>query len=196
MKEQNPQVDQKLVAALRNGDLLAFDQLFKKYSKKLLYFSKGYLHSLEDAEELVQEVFIVIWDKRKELKAHLSFNSFLYTITFNAIRKHFRQKVREKKHLDNYLENLETKEFNADFDAEYNDLRRIADQAINQLPEKRRLIYQLSREKGLSNDEIAAQLHISKKTVENQITTALKFIREHLGDSVLPTILFYYLFIF
>ncbi len=95
--DQKKNADYELVKSLKKGDLFAFDQLFSKYSKKLYYFAKGYLGSKEDAEGLVQEVFLLVWDKRKELKEHLSFNAFLYTVTYNAIRKYFRKKAREKK---------------------------------------------------------------------------------------------------
>ena len=87
----------ELVKQLRKGDLAAFDSLFNTYNKKLFYFAKGYLKSTEDAEGLVQEVFIKIWENRSTLKEHLSFNSYLYTITYNSILKFFRKKGREKK---------------------------------------------------------------------------------------------------
>ena len=81
MSEEFSNTDQKLVESLKKGDWFAFDQLFAKYSKKLYYFAKNYLDSKEDAEGLVQEVFLKIWEKRKELKEHLSFNAYIYTIT-------------------------------------------------------------------------------------------------------------------
>ncbi|MBA7533337.1 ECF RNA polymerase sigma factor SigW [subsurface metagenome] len=182
--------------SLQKGDLFAYDRLFTKYSKKIYYFAKGYLNSNEDAEELVQEVFLLVWDKRKELKEHLSFNAFLYTVTYNAIRKYFRKKAREKKYLDKFLEDYDGKYNKTIADIEYNNLHELANKAIEKLPEKRKLIFQLSRHKGLSNMEIAKRLNISKKTVENQIHSALKFLREQFGKETLFTLLFYYLFIF
>ena len=194
--DQKQNADFKLVKSLKKGDLFAFDQLFSKYSKKLYYFAKGYLGSKEDAEGLVQEVFLMVWDKRKELKEHLSFNAFLYTVTYNAIRKYFRKKARAKKYLDKFLEDYDGKYNKTVTDIEYNNLLELANKAIEKLPEKRKLIFQLSRHKGLTNMEIAKRLNISKKTVENQIHSALKFLREQFGKETLFTILFYYLFIF
>ena len=192
---KNTKIDQELVASLRKGDLLAFDHLFTKYSKKLFYFAKGYLHSTEDAEELVQDVFVMVWEKRKDLKSHLSFNSYLFTVSFNAIRKHFRKKARERKHLNNYLADLVLNEDTTTSEIQYNELCELVNKAIDGLPEKRKIIYKLSRQEGISNDDIARQLNVSKKTVENQISFALKFIREQLGQNFLSTILFFYLFI-
>ncbi|MBA7591181.1 ECF RNA polymerase sigma factor SigW [subsurface metagenome] len=194
--DQEKNADYKLVKSLKKGDLFAFDQLFSKYSKKLYYFAKGYLGSKEDAEELVQEVFLMVWNKRIELKEHLSFNAFLYTVTYNAIRKYFRKKAREKKYLDKFLEDYDGKHNKTVLDIEYNNLLELANKAIEKLPEKRKLIFQLSRHKGLSNMEIAKRLDISKKTVENQIHSVLKFLREQFGKETFLTILFYYLFIF
>jgi len=194
--DQEKNADYKLVKSLKKGDLFAFDQLFLKYSKKLYYFAKGYLGSKEDAEGLVQEVFLLVWDKRKELKEHLSFNAFLYTVTYNAIRKYFRKKARAKKYLDKYLEDYDGTHNKMIADIEYNNLLELANKAIEELPEKRKLIFQLSRHKGLSNMEIAKRLDISKKTVENQIHSALKFLREQFEKETLFTLLFYYLFIF
>jgi RNA polymerase sigma-70 factor (ECF subfamily) len=194
--EQEKNTDYKLVKSLKKGDLFAFDQLFSKYSKKLYYFAKGYLGSKEDAEGLVQEVFLLVWNKRKELKEHLSFNAFLYTVTYNAIRKYFRKKARAKKYLDNFLEDYDGKHNKTIADIEYNNLQELANKAIEKLPEKRKLIFKLSRHEGLSNMEIAKRLDISKKTVENQIHSALKFLREQFGKETLFTLLFYYLFIF
>jgi len=194
--DQKKNADYKLVKSLKKGDLFAFDQLFSKYSKKLYYFAKGYLGSKEDAEGLVQEVFLLVWDKRKELKEHLSFNAFLYTVTYNAIRKYFRKKARAKKYLDKFLEDYDGKHNKTVADIEYNNLLELANKAIEKLPEKRKLIYQLSRHKGLTNMEIARKLNISKKTVENQIHSALKFLREQFAKGTLLTLLFYYLFIF
>ncbi len=194
--EQEINTDYKLVKSLKKGDLFAFDQLFSKYSKKLYYFAKSYLNSKEDAEELVQEVFLLVWNKRKELKEHLSFNAFLYTVTYNAIRKYFRKKAREKKYLDKFLEDYDGEYNKTVTDIEYNNLLELANKVIEKLPEKRKLIFQLSRHKGLTNMEIAKRLDISKKTVENQIHSALKFLREQFGKETLLTLLFYYLFIF
>jgi RNA polymerase sigma-70 factor (ECF subfamily) len=181
LEDRNKYDEHQLVESLRKGDLFAFDKLYAKYSKKLFCFARAYLQSKEDAEELVQEVFIKIWGKRETLNIELSFDAYLYTIAFNAIRKHFRSKSREKKHIDRFSESCPVIYDGIYAEIEYNALRERADYAIAKLPLKRKYIYTLSRENGLSNNEIAQKLSISKKTVENQIHLSLKFIREHLG---------------
>jgi len=194
--EKNKNIDQKLLKSLKKGDLKAFDQLFLKYNKKLYYFVKGYLESNEDAEGLVQEVFVKIWEKREDLKEYLSFNSYIFTITYKAILKHFRSKSREKKHMDQFLSDFINESNETSGEVEYNNLLELANKAIEKLPEKRKLVFKLSRNEGLTNLEIAKQLHISKRTVENHIQQALKFLREQLGKETLLTLLFFSFFIY
>ena len=73
--------DKQLVKSLKKGDLHAYDELYRKYSKKLLYFTLGYINTKEDAEGLVQEVFMIIWRKHKQLKVEQSFSSYLLSFT-------------------------------------------------------------------------------------------------------------------
>jgi len=181
LTDRNKYDADQLVESLKKGDLQAFDKLYSQYSKKLFYFARGYLQSKEDAEGLVQEVFITIWGKRKTLRKDLCFDAYLYTITFNAIRKHFRSKSREKKYIERFSEDSPVNYDGLHSEIEYNNLRERADIAIEKLPQRRKCIYMLSREEGLSNKEIAQKLNISKKTVENQIHLSLKFLREELG---------------
>src|SRR5664279_3665964 len=91
--------ESQLVHNLSRGNLLAFNTLYKEFSGRLYRFAVGYLKSETEAEELVQEVFTIIWEKRADLKEELSFKSCLFTIAFNIIRKHFRTKA----YLSDYL---------------------------------------------------------------------------------------------
>lgn len=182
-----------LVHNLSKGNLLAFSTLFKEYSGRLYRFAFGYLKSEPEAEELVQEVFTIIWEKRADLKKELSFKSFLFTIAFNIIRKHFRTKA----YLSEYLKTG----IGADMDIQtsqkitYDSLYQYITELVNKLPERRKEIFIKSRFEGLSIKEIAEELKISHKTVENQLTDALKFIRTNLNRENLPVILFFILFI-
>jgi len=185
----------ELVKDLKKGDVLAFEKLFSSYSKKLLYFAKGYLESEEDAKSMVQDVFLKVWENRSNLKLDQSFNSYLFTIAFNFIRMYYRKKYREDRKIKEY-QYTASDVYEIDGEIEFDELAEIIDNAIEQLPEKRRLIFRMSREEGLSNDQIANKLSISKKTVENQITHALKFLRNKIQDKSIAILLFFYLFCF
>jgi RNA polymerase sigma-70 factor (ECF subfamily) len=168
-----------LVHNLSKGNVLAFNSLYHEYSNRLYRFAYGYLKSEEEAEELVQEVFTIIWEKRKELKENLSFKSFLFTIAFNIIRKHFRTKSYLIKYLKSGInpeQNIQTLNNIA-----YNSLHKFIFELVDQLPARRKEIFIKSRVLGYSIKEISEELRISHKTVENQLTSSLKFIRTNLN---------------
>lgn len=178
---------------LKKGDILAFNELFGYYGRRLYHFSFRYLRSEPECEELVQEVFTRVWEKRSELKEDLSFRSYIFTIAFNIIRKQFRSRMQAGSYLESKAKedlNLETTE-NVDF----NLLKNKLDDLVSRLPSRRREIFTKSRFEGLSIKEIAEEMNISKKTVENQLTQALRFIRSNLTSEHITGLLFFYLFI-
>ncbi len=88
-------IDYHAVKKMKQGDAKAFDSLFNKYSQRLYNFSIKYLKSTEEAEEAVQEVFLYVWEKKYRLKPANSFNSYIFTIAYNIIKKHFIKKSKE-----------------------------------------------------------------------------------------------------
>ncbi len=168
-----------LVQELSKGNILAFNALFREYSGRLYRFALGYLKSQEEAEELVQEVFTIIWEKRSGLKEDLSFKSYLFTISFNIIRKHFRTKSHMTEYLKSGINN--ESDIQTSQKINYDSLYQFIANLVDQLPERRKLIFIKSRFEGLSVIEIAEELNISHKTVENQLTDALKYIRINLN---------------
>ncbi len=183
------------IIGLKKGDFASFDHLFSVYKERLYAFALGYLKSTEDARELVQEVFIKVWENREELDEKKSFNAYLFTISKNTILNHFRKRANDKKYIEYIKQHTGIEYTRTEEDIEYSDLEGQAKKVIDQLPPRRRKIYRLSREEGLTYEEIASKLNISKKTVENQITQALKFLRERLGNGKLITLLFITLFL-
>jgi RNA polymerase sigma-70 factor (family 1) len=182
----------KLVIELKRGNVLAFNALFEEYNNRLYYFALHYMKNEAEAEELVQEVFTRIWEARSDLKEELSFHSYIFTIAFNIIRKHFRKKALTNEYLNQqvYIDlDLQTTQ-----QLDYNSLHAYLEDVVNMLPEKRKKIFQLSRFEGLKTKEIANELNISTKTVENQLTDALKFIRKKMGQAGFGALLFYYFF--
>ncbi len=185
--------EEQLVRNLSKGNILAFNTLFRAYSGRLYHFANGYLRSDEEAEEVVQEVFTIVWERRAELKEEYSFKSFLFTIAFNIIKKHFRSKV----YLAEYLKSG----LYSDFDIgttekiDCNSLEKYIKELADRLPERRKEIFVKSRFEGFSISEIAEELGISHKTVENQLTAALKFLRENIDREYIPAVLFFFLFV-
>jgi RNA polymerase sigma-70 factor (ECF subfamily) len=182
-----------LVRNLSKGNLLAFNALYDEYSNRLYRFAFGYLKSEEEAEELVQEVFTIIWEKRSHLKEELSFKSFLFTIAFNIIRKHFRSKVQLAEYLKSGL--VDDMDTQTSQQVSYDSLYQYINELIEKMPRRRKEVFKKSRIEGLSVKEIADEFKVSHKTVENQLTEALKFIRTNLNQEYIPAILFFMLFV-
>ena len=187
--------DENLVTALKGNDHYAFDKLFRKYGPALFSFVKSVLKEEYDAEEAVQDVFLKIWDKRKDLDPTLSFKSYLFTIALNTSRKFYVKKLRREKYKQDIAWEIH-EDHTSDFDvAEYQNLLDYIDKIIDRLPPSRREIFILSKKDGLKNAEIAERLNISEQTVKNQLVSAMKFLRsETVKDDNIPGLLFFLLF--
>ena len=155
------------IISLKSGDFESFDQLFNKYGKRLYGFAIGYLKSHEDAEELVQDIFVRVWENRSELDENQSFNSYLFTIAKNTILNHFRKKAYQQSYIEYIKQHTKLIHTKTEEDIIYSDLDAQAKKVIDQLPPRRREIFRLSREQGYNNEEIAQRLNISKKTLNS-----------------------------
>ena len=160
----------------------AFDQVYMKYAGKLYSFSLKYLKSKEEAEELVQSVFLKVWENQRNLKSEHSFKSYLFTIAYNEICNLFRQRDYRRKFMESSLlsNNESSGEAEAQIDAQF--VQEQLDRIIAKLPEKQRVIFKKSRQEGKSSREIAAELGLSSGTVDNYLSDSLKFIRKQLKE--------------
>jgi len=186
--------DYNLIQLLQKGNVAAFDSLFEVYSPKLYGFALKYFKNETDAEELVQEVFVKVWENRQSLKSELSFKSYLFTIALNLIRKYFNKKAISLR----YLESIQNDpHFSEQFPTDdYETALRQIYRIIDQMPERRRLIFLKSKLEGKSSKEVAAELNISPGTVDNQVSEALRFIRAKLKPENITLLLFAVLFIY
>ncbi len=186
--------DIKLVLQLHENDVEAFDILFHKYSDKLYRFSFSLLKNKEDSKEIVQEVFLRIWEKRNKIDSSKSFKSFLFTISYNLIVDQLRLRLKDKEYREFLARYFETEKLNFNNEIDFNQLNNQIKDAIEELPAKRKRIFKLSRENGLTYKEIAGELGISVKTVETQINRSLKQIKLQLGKNIFSVLLFICLF--
>ena len=183
-------ITHELIIGVRGNDLNSFEKMFLIYRVKIFNFSYKYLRSREDAEEVVQDTFVKIWENRATLNEDLSFNSYLFTIAKNIIINKVRKKVAEPRVFDTIVEHSAQDE-STENEIIYRDITSVAERAIQNLPAQRQLVYNLSRKDGLTYEEIGTQLGISSRTVEAHLRKALKSIREflHLHTGLAPSIL-------
>lgn len=186
-------IESQLVKDLKSGDVLAFNNLFGYYGRRLYHFSFRYLRSEPECEELVQEVFTKVWEKRSELNEDLSFRSYIFTIAFNIIRKHFRSRSQVNTYFESQV--LEDLNLETTQKIDFNSLKNRLDKVVSMLPLRRKEIFTKSRFEGLTIKEIASEMNISKKTVENQLTEALGFIRSRLKNEHIAVLLYFSLFV-
>jgi len=173
----------KLIQALKMGEAKAYTFLVDTYHHKLCVYAYSLAHDHDSAEDIVQNVFMHIWNKRDNLKTDFSINSFLYKSVYNEFIDQYRKSKTifplEKKHIDE-LSFLVEEENQHSFER----LIALVKQEINQLPTKCKEIFILSKEDGLSNIEIAEYKNISLKTVEAHMTKAFSTIREKVGGKM------------
>ena len=186
---------EKWVQRMIRGDKIAFDELYNFYYPRLYAFSKSFLKVEDDINDILQEVFIKLWDNRHNIKNVETFNAWIFTVAKNAIVTYFRQKVRHHDFETRVRKLAVSGEIEFNDHLEYKDLKEKVDRIVDQLPEKRRKIFRLSREEGLSNREIAQQLEISIKTVEDHMLYAVRFLRRNLKDFEVLTLLYISLFL-
>ena len=172
--------DEVLVGNLKTGDIKAYEALYVKYRSRLYHFAFGYLKSHVEAEGLVQDVFVKIWKKKADLKPECSFKSYIFTIGFNLIKKTFIKRTARKNYIDSEIDR-ETVDYSTLDSVDYTFLMDNLMGVVAQIPERRRETFTKSRFDGLSVKEIAQDMEVSPKTVENQITLALKFIKSNLA---------------
>jgi RNA polymerase sigma-70 factor, ECF subfamily len=195
MNDFNSYTNEELMREIKADNMLAFDALYGNYSRKLYKFGYSILKSKEDTENLIQDVFLNLWENRHKVEKNESIQSYVFTIAYNSAISILRKKTKDFQFIE-YLKSLqENTEEPVNVEIEYNELTAKLDKIINELPQRQKEIYLLHKVEGLKYNVIAEQLHISVNTIENHMSRALKTIRENLGDYSLLAILFWYLFV-
>lgn len=180
--------EQLHIKALSEGDITVFEMIFRNYYQPLCNYAYTFLQDKEDAEEIVQSTFLLVWEKRDALAIRTSVKPYLYAMVRNAclnVLKH--QKVKQK-FAGEEIALADRSHDDVSQHVASNELELRIKVAMNELPEQCRMVFKLSRFEELKYAEIAEQLNISVKTVENHMGKALKIMREQLKD-YLPLIL-------
>ena len=169
-----------LVTALRTGSEPAFRELFNRYGGKVFRYVMRFVPTEPVAEELIQDVFMKVWNYRENLDAAQSFNNFLFRITKNHILNYLRDTQRDVALNKEYRLSLSSFHNAVEESLIHEEYIELANKAIALLPDKRRSIFIMSRLEGKSYEQIAQALDISKDTVRLQMIKSIKSIREYL----------------
>jgi RNA polymerase sigma-70 factor (ECF subfamily) len=180
--------DQEQFEALAAGDITAFEMFFKTYYQPLCNYAYSFLQDRAESEEIVQATFLSVWEKRQSLTIKTSPKSYLYAMVRNACLNVIKHEKIKQKYAGEELALASPGYESVSHTVTSNELETRIQVAIETLPEQCRLVFKLSRFEELKYQEIADQLNISIKTVENHMGKALKLMREQLKD-YLPLII-------
>jgi RNA polymerase sigma-70 factor (family 1) len=176
--------EQAVLENFRHGEPEAFELIFNTYWDQLYELAYFKLKSSDKAEEIVQDVFFSLWEKRQVLLID-NISSYLLTSTRNRTIDYIRAQIRKRKHWEYYKMFLPVLDESADKFFKFNELNNSLDKALNDLPEKTRKIFRWNRLEGKSISEIADQLHLSEKSIEYHLTKSVKQLRTSLKDFIL-----------
>jgi RNA polymerase sigma-70 factor (ECF subfamily) len=175
-------LEQQVLSTLKEGSESAFEMVFRTYYRPLCQYAYSFLNDRDEAEEVVQAAFINVWDKREQVEIQTSLKAYLYRIVRNSCLNVIKHEKVKKQHVAHEMVHGESTHEGVTQSVISSELEERISIAMKALPEQCRLVFQLSRFEELKYAEIAGQLNISVKTVENQIGKALKIMREQLKD--------------
>lgn len=177
--------DQRLLILLRQGDQEAYTVIYDRY-KNLLY-SHAYkkLGDPEEVKDVLQDLFINLWNKRADIPVAVNLSAYLYTATRNRVLNLISHKAVEHKYISSLQQYIQEGTFTTDLTIQEKELAALIQKEIDLLPPKMREVFLLSRSAYLTHQEIAEQLSISEQTVAKQVTNALKILRVRLGSFIL-----------
>lgn len=169
------------IRQLKNGSHKAFDEIYHMYAKELYAYSVQFTKSGEDAEEIVQDVFVRIWQNRHNIRQNETLRSLLFIMAKNLLINSYRAKVNHPVY-EEYVEYMDVSEENTSPRIEYDEFSKKVYNEIERLPDTQRKIVILSRFENCSNKEIAKIISLSEQTVKNQLSLGLKTLRGKLYE--------------
>jgi RNA polymerase sigma-70 factor, ECF subfamily len=183
---KNPEINRS--KQINDGNIETFKSLYDTYYTCLLLYANSIINDIELSKDILQDIFLKLWEKRKEFSIKFSLKSYLYTAVRNSCMDHLKHLKVEKKYVDHSLVELKEKELTFfselfihpgedDFEKYLDEINTI----IEELPEQCRKIFKLSRFEGMKNSEVSRHLNLSTRTVDTQIYRALKTIRQKLN---------------
>jgi RNA polymerase sigma-70 factor (ECF subfamily) len=173
--------DEELLELLKSSDKTAYEELYNRYWAIVFRHARGMLLNDEEAKDLVQDLFVVLWNKAADLAIESSFSSYLYGMVRYKVFDLIDKRKVQKRHLQSLENFIHNGECTTDHTVRENELSRIIELEVSMLPARMREVFELSRKSHFSYQQISTHMDISDQTVKKQIYNALKILRFKLG---------------
>lgn len=180
MTAYNKFTDEQLVALLKTGNQQAFTEIYNRYAANLAGFAGSKLYNLDDAKDILHDLFVKLWENRGQIHINSNLQSYLFAMVRHRIVDKIRKNITREEYVFMLQSLVTTNQYSVDKQVEAKELRQTIENSMLQLPARVKEIFKLSREEGLSNREIAEKLNLSEQTIKNQISAALKHLRKSL----------------
>lgn len=191
----NKKNDIELLQLIRSGDRRAFEEMYNRYALSMIDYIVKVLRSEDEAMDIIQEIFISLWKRRETLEIQTSLKSYLFRSARNLSIRYIEQHLSKENFLETLVSQFDGFAPSVVTDLEVKELEEQINDAVRNLPEKMREIFQLSRFENLSYHEIAERLQISDTTVKKQISNALKRIRQDVSNDTRFSLILTFLFL-
>jgi RNA polymerase sigma-70 factor (ECF subfamily) len=182
MAVYNKLTDEQLIVLLKKDDQPAFTEIYNRYAESLAGFAASKLYSLDDARDVIHDLFVKLWENRDEVYVTSNLKSYLFAIVRHRIIDKIRRNITREEYASMVQALIVPSHDSADKQVEAKEFQQTIEKSLNQLPPRVKEIYKLSRDEGLSNHEIAEKLNLSEQTVKNQLSAALKHLRSSLSS--------------
>ena len=179
-----------LLSSIRNGDKDAFEEIYTSFHERVYFFARGFTKDEVAAEEITQEVFIKVWETRERLDPHLSFRSYLYSITKNHALNQLKRLSCENRFKQQWITGFRDYSNSTENHVEYLDSQKIIHQGMAMLPPRRQLIFRMNKMEGIKYDQIAATMNVSRNTIKSQLGKASRFMKDYF-DAYQRTLVYY-----
>nr|WP_294870472.1 RNA polymerase sigma-70 factor [uncultured Pedobacter sp.] len=194
MSVYNSLSDLQLVGLLKKDDEAAFTEIYSRYAENLSGFASSKLYSLEDSRDIIHDLFVKFWEERKSLKIDRNLEAYLFTMVRYRIIDKIRKNITHEDYMGMVLSLQTSLGSEIEQQIALKELKQTIGKSLEKLSPRVQEIYHLSREENLSISEIANKLQLSEQTVKNQLTSALKHLRQSLTVCSVSALVFWYLY--
>lgn len=192
MPEQNVHIEKNLLVLLKAGDKTAFTSLYQQYAPSLTAFAASKISSLDEAKDIIHDLFVYIWDQRESIEITGSLKSFLFAAVRYRVIDHIRKNITRREYAAMLQQLSDSVSTATEDELVSKNLEHTLEHVVEKLPSRTKQIYRLSRNRHLAVKEIASELGLSEQTVKNQLSTALHHLRFSL-DKLVILVVFYFL---